>query len=539
MAKSPLGHTTTPVIHSRTSIPSYAQSGGAAAFLWAAPNTLEYMFDQIPSDPETLRGAGDAAVVAAIEECARVEAAAGARRLHAIAELTRRRCETDDERAHWACDSWDFVAAEVAAALGVSHAKASSQMQLGLTLWRRLPKVGALYLEGKISYRVVSAIAWQTDLVQDAEPLDLIDTALAERATAWGSLSDYKLSQTIDLWVDRYDPGALRRIRARARTRCLEVGSKDDKSDTTTLWGRLYATDAAVLDRRLMAMAHGVCDDDPRTIAQRRADAMGALAAGADRLACACGNPDCPSGGNDGRASNVVIHVVTESSALQAQPDPHMSGDHHSDSPFEGPHKPLAGVLLRDKIVPTPLLAELIRSGAKVKEVRRPGDAPEPGYRPSAALEDFVRVRDLTCRFPGCEEPAEFCDIDHTIPYPIGVTHPSNLKCLCRKHHLLKTFWVGIGGWGDQQLQDGTVIWKSPSGKTYKTRPGSRIFFPHWDSTTAPLPPPPTPPTRNVNPRLMMPRRRRTRALDRTRRILEERALNGAYVAERNKPPPF
>jgi hypothetical protein len=170
-----------------------------------------------------------------------------------------------------------------------------------------------------------------------------------------------------------------------------------------------------------------VCDDDPRTIAQRRADAIGALAAGADRLACTCGNPDCQSDDNDGRASNVVIHVVTESSALQAQPDPHISSEIRRG-------KPPSGLLLRDKIVPTPLLADLIRSGAKVKEVRRPGDAPEPGYRPSAALEDFVRVRDLTCRFPGCDEPAEFCDIDHTIPYPTGLTHPSNLKCLCRKH---------------------------------------------------------------------------------------------------------
>jgi hypothetical protein len=37
----------------------------------------------------------------------------------------------------------------------------------------------------------------------------------------------------------------------------------------------------------------------------------------------------------------------------------------------------------------------------------------------------------------------------------------------------------------------------------------------------------------------MMPRRKRTRAADRMRRILEERARNDAYVAERNRPPPF
>jgi hypothetical protein len=35
------------------------------------------------------------------------------------------------------------------------------------------------------------------------------------------------------------------------------------------------------------------CTADPRTRKQLRADAMGALAAGADRLTCRCGQPPC------------------------------------------------------------------------------------------------------------------------------------------------------------------------------------------------------------------------------------------------------
>src|ERR1700736_2680799 len=54
-----------------------------------------------------------------------------------------------------------------------------------------------------------------------------------------------------------------------------------------------------------------------------------------------------------------------------------------------------------------------------------------------------------------CPPPAADCDVDHTIPYAEGgPTHASNLKCYCRTHHLVKTFW----GWRDQQLPDGTVI---------------------------------------------------------------------------------
>ncbi len=397
----------------------------------------------MPLALEALGDADDAALVAAVEGWARVEAAAGARRLAAIAELTSRRCDKEGKRAEWACDGWDSVAAEVACALGVRHNKASSQMSLSLTLRHRLPQVASLYAEGKVSYRVISAIAWHTELVTDGEPVALIDSALAKQAAKWDRLSDYKLAQAIDFWVNVHDPGALRRLRSRTLGRHLEVGREHDSADLTSVQGRLYATDAALLNRRLAEMAHGVCDDDPRTIAQRRADALGALAAGAERLACACANSDCPSAGSDGRASNVVIHVVTEASALDAKPDPQMSGevDTSRGAPDPGPSArkwpaPPPGLLLRGGIVPAPLLAEMIRSGAKVREVGRPGEAPEPGYLPSAKLAEFVRCRDLTCRFPGCEEPAEYCDVDHTIPYPVGPTHPSNLKCSMPKTSL-------------------------------------------------------------------------------------------------------
>jgi hypothetical protein len=91
-------------------------------------------------------------------------------------------------------------------------------------------------------------------------------------------------------------------------------------------------------------------------------------------------------------------------------------------------------------IVPTPLLAELIRLGARVRPVPNAADlGAEPRYRPSTKLARFVRNRDQTCTFPCCERPAERCDLDHTTPHgPGGLTHPGNIKALCRKHHLLK-----------------------------------------------------------------------------------------------------
>lgn len=482
---------------------------------------IEYVFDN------EFRDADDAAVVAAIAEWQATESAAAARRLAAVAELTRRRC-AQDEQPDWACDGWDGAAAEISAALGIGAGRASGQMNLGLALAVRLPRVAALFWEGRLSLRVVSAIAWRTDLVTDDEALAKIDAALAEKSARFDSLSQYKLEQAIDVWVDRHDPGAVRRARSNARNRDVSVGGQNHESGTAALWGRLYATDATLLERRLAAMAAAVCEDDPRTTGERRADALGALAAGTPHLACRCGDPRCPAATPDGRAASVTVHVLAEQSAVEVAAAQPASG-----TPASG-----TAVLLGGGVVPTPLLAELLNNGARIQQLRRPSAEPEPRYRPSAALDEFVRMRDLTCRFPGCDQPAEVCDIDHATPWPLGPTHPSNLRCLCRKHHLLRTFRGGNGGWRDRQDPDGTIVWTAPSGHSYTTVPGSRLLFPHWDSTTADLTVP-TPGAPSPGRGLKMPRRRRSRVQERASRIHRERLLNAAHVAERTRPPPF
>ena len=82
----------------------------------------------------------------------------------------------------------------------------------------------------------------------------------------------------------------------------------------------------------------------------------------------------------------------------------------------------------------------------------------------------------------GLDAPVERCDIDHTVPWPFGPTHPSNNKPYCRTHHLIKTFYTGPGGWTDQQLPDGTVILTAPTGHTYTTEPHGGACFRRWHS---------------------------------------------------------
>jgi len=187
-------------------------------------------------------------------------------------------------------------------------------------------------------------------------------------------------------------------------------------------------------------------------------------------------------------------------------------------------------VILGGGMLPAPLLAAKLAGTAKIVPIVHPGDKPaEPRYIPSAVLATFIRCRDMTCRFPGCDEPAHHCDIDHTIAYPGGPTQASNLKCLCRKHHLLKTF----GGWRDVQWPDGTVVWTSPHGQTYTTHPGSRILFPTLCTPTAPITTRKTPDT-NTGPgaarAMAMPRRTATRTQNRTKAINDERTHNQTAI---------
>lgn len=96
----------------------------------------------------------------------------------------------------------------------------------------------------------------------------------------------------------------------------------------------------------------------------------------------------------------------------------------------------IPGYLPRHGILPAQSVRDLAAT-AKFKPLpvpTEPTEPNEPGYRPSVALSEFIRWRDLTCRFPGCDAPAQVSDIDHTVPYPYGPTHPSNGKLYCRSH---------------------------------------------------------------------------------------------------------
>ena len=95
-------------------------------------------------------------------------------------------------------------------------------------------------------------------------------------------------------------------------------------------------------------------------------------------------------------------------------------------------------------------------------------------YRPSPALQRFIRARDVHCRFPGCRRPALRCDLDHNRDHARGgPTTRCNLACLCKRHHTLKTETP----WRARQLPDGTIEWTSPLERTVTDRPERYVTF--------------------------------------------------------------
>jgi uncharacterized protein DUF222 len=328
-------------------------------------------------------------------------------------------------------------------------------------------------------------------------------------------------------------------------------GSPSDAPGTTTIWARLNSPDAVLIEESVEAAAHSVCGADPRDITQRRTAAYIATCTHT-ALACQCGQPDCPAAtSGQTPTKNTVVYVIADQTSVEATDTapadpapgdgvalaaggaPIVSASQHRAAP--------PAYVWGAGILPTPLLGAVLER-ATLREIHHPGPgtAPEPRYTPTRQTAEFVRCRDLTCRFPGCDTPAQHCDVDHTVPYPVGPTHPSNLKCLCRFHHLLKTFWNGPKGWRDRQLPDGTIIWTSPTGHTYTTHPGSQHLFPALCEPTATLwtgDPPTVHPTGDRG--AMMPQRRHTRAANTAKTIAAQRRLNDELVAEHNRPPPF
>ncbi|WP_156744455.1 DUF222 domain-containing protein, partial [Mycobacterium sp. E740] len=257
---------------------------------------------------------GDADLLEVMGEAQRAERVAVARKVIAAGRFGLRRfAAMGNTHASWCIDDWDVIASEVAAELGVSRGRASAMISYGCTLIEQLPRLAEVFGGGRVDLRVIRIIDYRTALVVDEQAMAVIDERLARAAPGWNKLSDARIAQLVDWMVLDVDPQALRVAHKRDEDRHLEISTEG--YGTAEVWGRLHATVGAALDEKLAQLAGTVCGDDPRTVRQRRADAVEALLAGASKMACRCDTERCAAGDRPA-ATAVVIHVIAQDATL-------------------------------------------------------------------------------------------------------------------------------------------------------------------------------------------------------------------------------
>ncbi|KAA0015585.1 DUF222 domain-containing protein, partial [Antrihabitans cavernicola] len=260
-------------------------------------------------------------------------------------------------------------------------------IEIGLALDNDLPHTRALFAVGEIDLAQVRVII---DAVVNVDP-EVVAVLEKKLIRAAGTQNPSRLRQTARRWIAAHDPEGEKKRRER-RVEDRDVRTRPTHDGVAFLDGLLPAAGAQALSMRLQEMANSVCAADPRTHAQRRADALVALADGTGFLRCTCGREDCGAPTSTaGTARKPLINVgVSLDTLLRVREHP---GFLHG---FGAVDADLARLLAADGR--WKLIVDAAESESAVPDF---GQDPLI-YRLTAALQRWVRAQDGTCRFPGC-----------------------------------------------------------------------------------------------------------------------------------------
>lgn len=479
---------------------------------------LSHWRDALP-DPHAL----DCVRLAALlEDLHRLEASLHEFKLAAVAEFTDQRTVEYHRLGVMTSDAVEFAESEIGVAITVSRTHAGGLIGLAMSLRDRLPGVREALRLGQLdAYR-----ARQIDSATANVDADLIDTVekealgkiLAGPANKHHGLTGKRLTNAVGRIVNKLDPDGVRERRKRKRDD-RHVGISPEENGNVYLNGSLPAEDGRKLDSRLREMAGTVCRGDGRTFDQRKADGLMALVDGLSGLSCNCENPDCRFKTEPpATARKPLVHLIMLGSTL--------AGDDDEPGYLDG-HGLVDAQHARD-----------IAEGSDIAPVRLPDDIrarraakgtapPESAlrYRPSPALDTWVRIIGGTCLWPHCDAPAWNCDLDHTDsfnhgnPAEGGLTTSGQLTPYCRNHHRIKH----SGLWEECRDDNGDIILSTSAGVRYRT-PAAGLLSLLGISTDEVVEP--SKPSKSVDPEKSTDSakpRRRTRAENKAARIRAER----------------
>ena len=326
-----------------------------------------------------------------------------------------------------------------------------SRLAQATQLARTLPDTLIAWEEGRLDLPKVRAITDATCFLAPDLAADVQDRVLARAPEQTAA----QLRAALARAVLAADPeGAAARHREARKDRRVSVGQESE--GMASLWALLSAQDATSAYQWLTRLARGLGADDPRGMDARRADLLADLLTGgltivpdqsgpieqdepnrepADGGGCVAESGSAPSAGPEdagpGRAvlrpvapGKPLVHVVMPFGTLTGADDQPCELVGYGAIPADLAREIAADAVWR-RLVTDPQSGALLDHGRTV-------------YHPPAALADFVRARDVHCRFPTCRRRAIDAELDHAVRFPDGPTSEPNLWGGCTHHHTLK-----------------------------------------------------------------------------------------------------
>jgi hypothetical protein len=456
----------------------------------------DFVLDWVVSRPEPgprlpTSWLGDQEVAAELAQLQRNRARDAAREADLILRLAELRPDVDDPelgRPGARSRSWrksepefpgvsEFFPDEVAHVINLGRGTAAFRARRAHTWRANLPATLTALHRGEIDERRAGVLA---DALQHSTP-QLARAVEAQLLPEACELSPARLKARALELLAELDATAIDKWRAEAE-QAADVRAYATRDGMATLAGEMTAEEAAacydVIDQ-LAAMAKA--DGDPRPIGQIRAAIHSMLILRAA----------------DHGLPRVTVNLAV-SATLEGLEGTTMRGGEVNGFPITAAHlrellrrlgalgltTPQGGSLTfaitdeHGRLLATVSAAELARLGRKGCPDHADADcscpvlgmpSPTEAYAPTAAQRRFTATRDRRCRTPNCGQRAGWADHDHVVPHAEGGrTTCTNLCCLCRSHHRLKTF---ARGWIFRMEPDGTLHVTSPSGVTRTTRP--------------------------------------------------------------------
>ncbi|WP_448628461.1 DUF222 domain-containing protein [Geodermatophilus sp. URMC 64] len=374
----------------------------------------------------------------------------------------------------------EFFPDELGLVLGVGRGTAAHRLRRAWSWRHRLPATGAALRRGELDERRAQILADTLEHIRPALAARVEAVVLPEAA----GLNFAALKRRILEVLLALDPGSADEGRTLAE-RNADVFVEPGPDGGATLGAELPAEEAAEGFDFLNTLAQQAkADGDPRPIGQLRAELFSLLVRGA------------AIGADGARASLTITAALKALEGTSSRPaevngfaitPAHLAGLLRRIGAL-GLHTPGGGSLTFATTDATGRLLATVSREELERLVRR-GDGLNPpaateSYTPTGAQREFIGTRDRTCRHPFCGQRVGWADHDHGVAHSRGgPTDCTNLCCLCRTHHRLKTLFRG---WLFVMEPDGTLHVTTPSGVTRTTRP--------WAMRRRPPPPPPPDP---------------------------------------------